>query len=212
MSKEIGVNFKTRIPEFADDASIEEAFKLYHYGIDNYTVQPIPNNSIEGHFLSISDDIEILQGSVESLDERKVNFISLASEPNTIISENTTTIPLTIKAIASQSTNLQEWQNSSAITVANMSVGGYFSTSNYVSIGTLSVTSSIALNINIVNASNTGIVVKSASSQTSNLQEWQNHSSSVITSIDKDGTLRSTLPIYSGGGEVQTLSPLLLIG
>ena len=57
MSQPIGKDFPTRIPVFGDDASIQEAFSVYHFGVDNYTSQPIPENSIEGHFKSLNDRV-----------------------------------------------------------------------------------------------------------------------------------------------------------
>ena len=42
--------FDTKIPELDQTANIVEAFKLYHYGIDNYEGGSSPaNNSMHGH-------------------------------------------------------------------------------------------------------------------------------------------------------------------
>jgi hypothetical protein len=50
--------FDTKIPALTDTANIQEAFLLYHYGLDNYdgTTSPAAN-SIEGHFEAIDDRI-----------------------------------------------------------------------------------------------------------------------------------------------------------
>ena len=50
--------FDTKIPSLADTANIVEAFKLYHYGIDNYDgSSPPAANSIESHLVDLQDRI-----------------------------------------------------------------------------------------------------------------------------------------------------------
>ena len=209
MSQLIGQNFKTRIPEFTDDASIEEALKVYHYGVDNYTVEPIPDNSIEGHFRSLDSRIDSIESQIGGIDPSVpyVKFTSLSSVPNIIISETTSTIPLVVRAIASQTSSLQQWQNSSNSPVLSISVSGYLSTASYVGIGSITPVATTALNINVINPSNKGVVIRSAALQTANLQEWQNSSGSNLGWVDKDGS------IYSKGVEVSEIqNPFFLMG
>ena len=48
--------FDTKIPSLNDQANIVEAFKLYHYGIDNYTGSESPAaNSVHAHLKDIND-------------------------------------------------------------------------------------------------------------------------------------------------------------
>lgn len=207
MSQLIGQNFKTRIPQFSDDASIEEALKVYHYGVDNYTVESIPDDSIEGNFRSLDSRIDILESLVSGIEGGLVKFISQSATPNIITGETTTTIPLTVRAIASQTVSLQQWQNSSNTAVASLSVAGYFSTAGYMSVGSMTPATNTALNINIINPSNKGIVIKAASAQTGNIQEWQNNTATTISWVDAQGT------IYSRGTEVgDGQNPFLLMG
>ena len=207
MSQLIGQNFKTRIPQFSDDASIEEALKVYHYGVDNYTVEPIPDDSIEGNFRSLDSRIDNLELLVDGIEDGIIKFISQSSQPNVITGETTSTIPLSVKAIASQTVSLQQWQNSSSSAVASIATSGYFATAGYASIGSITQVATTALNINIINPSNKGIVVRAAASQTANLQEWQNSSGTVLSRVDIDGT------IYSRGTELgDGQNPFLLMG
>lgn len=201
MSQLIGQNFKTRIPEFTDDASIEEALKVYHYGVDNYTVEPIPDDSIEGNFRNLNTRIAAVEAQIGGIDPLipYVKFTSLAANPNIIVSETTSTIPLTVRAIASQTSNLQQWQNSSNNPVLSISVSGYLSTASYIGIGSITPVATTALNINVINPSNKGIVIRSAASQTANLQEWQNSSGNNLGWVDRFGS------IYSKGVEVSEI-------
>lgn len=207
MSQLIGQNFKTRIPEFADDASIEEALKVYHYGVDNYTVEPIPNDSIEGNFRSLDTRIDALELLVDGIEDGIIKFVSQSLDPNIITAETISTIPLTIKAIASQTSSLQQWRNSSDSPVASLATSGYFATAGYLSVGSITQVATTALTTNIINPSNKGIVVKAAASQTANLQEWQNSSGTVLSRVDASGT------IYSRGTELgDGQNPFLLMG
>lgn len=192
MSQEIGLNFKTRIPTFGDDASIEEALKVYHYGVDNYTIGDADPKSIEGHFKSLDERLDTVETLVSGGLTGFVRTISLSSSPNIITSQTISTIPITVRAIASQTSALQEWQNSSSSTVAKVSAGGYITTLSYFGVGTLTETSSIAANINIIGSSHKGIVVKGSPGQTGNFQEWQNSSGTSLATIFSEGSLSSS--------------------
>jgi len=196
LSQPVGQTYKSRVPSFGDDASIVEALHVYHYGVDNYTTQPIPNDSIEGNFRSINDRVTTVEGQVSALGTTYVEQVSLSATPNIITGQTTTTVPITIRAINSQTSALQQWQNSSSTSVATMSTAGYFSIAGYQSIGSITASLTTALNVSIINASHVGLGIKSQSSQTGNLQEWQDSSGTAISWVDKDGA------IYSKGSEV----------
>jgi hypothetical protein len=178
VTQPVGLNFKSLISTLGDDASIEEAFKVYHYGVPNYSSQPIPDNSIEGNFRKLS--------------ENTIARLSSASLPNNITSVNASTIPLTITAASGQSQSLQRWQNSSGTMVSSISPIGY------LGIGNNTMPTTVALDIIINNSAHKGIVIKSASSQNFNIQEWQNSSGIPLSWVDSDGR------IYSQGDEVST--------
>lgn len=206
MSQSVGQVYKSRIPTLGDDASIQEALRVYHYGVDNYTTQTIPDDSIEGNFRSIGTRVSVIETTLSSAISSYVSRISNSSIPNVITAQNTTTVPLSIRAIASQTSNLQQWQDSSSTVVARISIGGSFSTSGYISVGSVSLSSSTAFSVNIINSSHKGIIIKPAVGQTANLQEWQNQSSQAISWVDSNGKF------YSSGDQVQTINPFLLIG
>lgn len=212
MSQVVGLNFKSKIPTLGDDASIQEALRVYHYGVDNYSSQPIPVDSIEGNFTAIDGRVTSIETTLSTFGNSFVRLISPSSSPNIITAQSITTIPLTIKAIASQTSVLQAWQTSSGTNIASISTGGAFGISGYSSIGSTTVSATIASSINIIGSSHKGITVKSAASQSANLQEWQDQSGSPITIIDKDGEIVSNKNIYAKNGEVQTMNPFLLMG
>lgn len=187
MSQVVGLNFKSKIPTLGDDASIEEALRVYHYGVDQYSGQPIPEDSIEGNFSALDQRVTSIEGTLTVFNSSFVRLNSLTATPNVIVAQSTTTVPLTVRAIASQTSVLQAWQNSSSGNIATMSTGGAFGISGYISVGSTSVSSSVASSVNIVNASHKGIVVKAASSQIANLQEWTDNAGGVLASINGSG-------------------------
>ena len=56
--------FDTKIPSLTDQANVVEAFKLYHYGIDNYTGTGAPSSdSVHAHFKNINDRLTSVETS-----------------------------------------------------------------------------------------------------------------------------------------------------
>jgi hypothetical protein len=57
--------FDTKIPSFGQTADIVEAFRLYHYGKENFiTGQDVPaDNSIYAHLVKLRDDVEFLENA-----------------------------------------------------------------------------------------------------------------------------------------------------
>lgn len=182
MSQIVGSTFRSRIPTFNDDASIEEALRVYHYGVDNYSTQPIPNDSIEGNFRTLTTNLN-------TLDLAAVKRVSLTSAPNIITSQATNVTPITIRAIASQTNPLQVWQNSSSTAVGQITTAGAMFLASTLALGSTVTTSSSYLFVNQASAETKGIIVKAAASSTANLQEWQNNSGTAISWVDKNGYL-----------------------
>lgn len=200
MSQPIGLNFRSRIPTFSDDASIEEALKVYHYGVDNYSSQAIPTDSIEGHFTALENRIAATEFSISQLSEIFIEEVSSATDPNEITPANSSIVPLSIRGAASQTAPLQRWQSNSSVNLATLFANGGASFANYVSIGDIAQAVSNALNIQVGNSSHIGIVVKAASGQSANLQEWQSSAGSVLARVSSTGTM------FSNNVQVVTLS------
>lgn len=196
MSQPVGYQYKSRIPSFSDDASIVEALKVYHYGVDNWTTEPIPNDSIEGNFRTLHDEVDTINGVIAGLGNTYIEQISSSATPNVITAQGTTTIPITIRAVASQTAALQQWQNSASTVVGSISTGGFINIAGYATIGSTTQASTVGVQVEIINAAHKGIVIKAQSSQTSNLQEWQDNSGTAISWVDKDGR------IYYNGDEL----------
>lgn len=208
-SEELGLNFRSKMPTFDSDASIQEAIKVYHYGVDDYTGQTIPRDSIEGHLTAISASVVANTNSIVNLGTIYVEEMSSVADPNEIYAQTQNVVPLTIKAAANQIVPLQRWVNSSNTPQAVIFNDGGISVQGYATIGSVpaSTPATIALNITIADPSHRGIIVRSSGSQTANLQEWQNSSASVMARVDSFGK------IYSNNGltgtntdEVTTIS------
>lgn len=191
MSQVIGSTFRSRIPTFNDDASIEEALRVYHYGVDNYSTQPIPNDSIEGNFRTLTTNLS-------TLDAGAVKRVSLTSVPNVITAQATNVIPITVRAIASQTTPLQVWQNSSSTAVAQLTAVGSMFLKETLSLGSTTTSTESYLFVNQASSSVIGATIKAASDATANLQEWQNNSSNTIASVSPSGKFSTSGYISSG--------------
>lgn len=190
-SDEVGLEFKSRMPRFSSDASIQEAISVYHYGVNEYTSQDIPDESIEGHFRSLRDRILANETSIISLGETYVQKTSVAATPNIVYTESATVVPLTIKGFANHQVSLQKWTNSSNSTVAAVFPNGSASFKGNVSVGSQNESTTTALKIEPLNDSHIGILVSAKALQTANLQEWKNPAGVTASWVDKDGRIFS---------------------
>lgn len=205
MSQEVGYQYKSRIPTLSDDATIVEALKVYHYGVDNWTTEPIPNDSIEGNFRTLTDDVVTIQGQLSSLNY--VQLVSQTASPNVVTGQGTTIVPITIRAIASQTSVLQQWQNSSSVNVGSISTGGFTNIAGYITVGSTTQSTTTGVSVVIGSAAHKGVVIKAQSSQTENLQEWQDNSGAALTWIDKDGIM-----YYNGERVTGDQQPFFFMG
>lgn len=196
MSQPVGLNYKSRIPELQDDASIEEALRVYHYGVDNYSTQEIPNDSIEGNFRTLTNRVAANETAISSLGTTFVEQVSASATPNIVTPQTSTTVPLTVRGNSLQTGNLQQWQNNSETNLAVVFSDGSSSFNGYVSVGNNAKSSNVALNIRISDPSHSGIVVKAKEFQSGNIQEWQDFNGNAKSWIDKDGR------IYYNGDEI----------
>jgi hypothetical protein len=214
MAQNIGINAPTRIPTFGDDASIEEALRKYHYGIDQWSGDPVQNNlGMDGNFKAVKDRLTAAETAIADIVGDGGGFVrseSRASSPNTIVPQNENIVALTINAKTSGQTEpLQRWRNSSLNNVAVVFPSGAASFRRYLTVGDNNVLQSttVGINLSLNHASHKGIVIKAAMSQTENLQEWQNSSGQAISWIDKEGRVYYRNDELSGG-----FNPLFLIG
>lgn len=205
MSQPVGSVYKSKIPTLGDDASIEEALRVYHYGKDNYAAgQEIPDDSIEGNFRTLSTSISGLQSTISALTTQFVKLTSETLSPNVIVPQSVSTVPLTVRAIPLQTANLQNWENSSNISVAMISTAGSLALAEYLSAGSTTISSTIGFSLNIINSLHRGIVVRAAGSQTGNLQEWQNNSSTILSVIGPTGSFSTSGYISSGSSTLSS--------
>ena len=196
MSEEVGYEYKSRISTLSDDATIVEALKVYHYGVDNWTTEPIPDDSIEGNFRSLNDDVTTINAALSALGTTYLEQVSLTATPNVVTGQSVATVPITLRAIAAQTAALQQWQNSSSVNVGSVSTGGFTNIAGYITVGSTTQSTTTGVNVVLGNAAHKGIVVKAQAAQTDNLQEWQDNSGTAISWVDPDGK------IYSSGDEV----------
>ena len=197
MSQSVGVTYKSKIPSFGDDSSIVEAFRLYHYGIDNYSTGSPAANSIEGNFSSLSASVTATDTRITN---EAVKLTSITASPNTIVPQSNATIPLIIRGASSQSANLLDIQSSASATLAKITSNGSMSTVGYASIGDIAIGSTTSLKITIANAAHKGITIKTASGQTENIQEWQDSTGTAMSWVTSDGLF------YQQGVQVGTES------
>ena len=112
-------------------------------------------------------------------------------------------LPLRVRGAASQSANLQEWQNSAGTVLGFMDSAGRMYAGTYLG-GSISSSIGAHLAIGTSAAGNIGAVIRGSASQTANLQEWQNSAGTVRALVDANGNLsvanqNITFSVFGGG-------------
>jgi hypothetical protein len=117
---------------------------------------------------------------------------------HTITNDAVGNIPLTLKAIASQTADMFQLQNSGGAASFGVSSGWSLYT---VGQGRFGGNSNLGAQLNVLSstATNIGAVIRGATSQTANLQEWQNSAGTVLAGITPAGNLNITQQVRVGG-------------
>jgi hypothetical protein len=115
-----------------------------------------------------------------------------------VLSVSAGTVGAVIRGAASQSANLQQWQNSGATALASVDASG-FGNFTRVSAGGATDLGYGAMSVNTGGTATIGLVIRGASGQTASLQEWQNSGGTLLSNITSSGVIRSTLSMQSLG-------------
>ena len=94
-------------------------------------------------------------------------------------------VPLIVKAAASQTANLQQWQNSAGTVLAKVDSTG---TAQFLGLNVQGTGSGI-VNIGTAASVYVGLIIKGVASQSANLQEWQDSSGTILSSISSGGVV-----------------------
>jgi len=190
MPQQIGEIYKSLVPSLSDDASIEEAFQMYHYGTATYNGNNLQPQSMERHIIDLNENISRIDGSISSLENVYIEQVSSSIRPNLIVSQDSITVPLTIRGSFSQSSVLQRWQKNtgSVATVAQITSIGSAGFDGYISIGSTTPPLETGLSVTLT-GNHKGVTVKGAFAQTEDLQQWQNSSGSALSRIDYLGNI-----------------------
>jgi len=128
-------------------------------------------------------------------------------------SSSASTAALIVKGAASQSANLQEWQNSAGTSLVSVSSDGTIrGGGSFLVDGTYGITNiraatlGASLNVGTGYLAQQGIIVRGAASQISNLQEWQNSAGTVLARVDSNGSIYSGLNLYVSNAALFTTS------
>jgi len=109
----------------------------------------------------------------------------LGANVNILVSSSTQK-GIVVQGASSQTANLQEWQNSSGTVNARIDAYGTFQNGTAGGYGAW-------INVQPAQASDKGIIIRGAASQTANLQEWQNSAGTVLARINAGGVIKSSI-------------------
>ena len=130
----------------------------------------------------------------------------------TVTTPSAASIPLITKGAASQTANLQEWQNSAGtantLVRADGSIGAPSISNQGGGAAPYLVLGSTVFTLYPNTSTNIGLVVKGAASQTADLQQWQNSAGTVLAKITSAGNITAPSATLNGStsGTTQILS------
>lgn len=150
----------------------------------------VPRLSIQG----------VGSGTADTYGPDLININDLSID---ILSGNTARIPLTVKGLAGQTADLQQWQDSAGVMLAKVEPTGRAQFAGTSLIPATVNNSGLAV---FGNPSQTGVVsyFRSGSSSTATLTEWQDSAGATLTKVGSDGAITMTAQ--------GTLRPSILIG
>jgi hypothetical protein len=165
-----------------------------------------------------------------------------------VVSNSSTQIGAIIRGAASQTANLQEWQNSAGAVLARFTSSGDLNARAFLPLGTTTaslgmtqpateelafytsstqrlriastgeigvganpITGSVFY-VNSVAAANIGLVVRGATSQTGNLQEWQNSGGTILARVNSAGQFVGDGSQLTGIAAGESISSFMLMG
>ena len=120
-----------------------------------------------------------------------------------IVSTAPANIGAVIRGAASQTANLQEWQDSTGANLALMTSGGFLHGTGFrIKQNANSTISSAQGSIEIQGSTVRGLVIVAAASQTADLQQWQNSAGTVLAKVDASGIGTFAQGSFAGGAAI----------
>ena len=151
-----------------------------------------------------SSDGASVTGSVR-YDGNVINFGGVeASYYMTATAGTSTNVPMTVYGKSDHTANIQEWRKLGEVdprAVINQ-YGDLYLPGSAIQIGTSYLTSKISI---APGAAESGIVIRGASGQSANLQEWQNNTPTTVASVSPSGVITGST--FSGSGASLTSIP-----
>ena len=138
----------------------------------------------------------LLIGGVANINGGGAPYMNFGTTNFSLYPNTASNIGLIIKGAASQTANLQEWQNSS---------GGVDTA--ITSTGRLSVRTTLAdagLNVGAPSAATVAAIIRGFTSQSANLQQWQDNGGTVIARLTASGSFLSAARVSAGSSTVAT--------
>jgi hypothetical protein len=110
---------------------------------------------------------------------------------NAVLSVNpfgATQVGAVIRGAASQSANLQEWQDSAGTLITRIAAQGQLGTTARITVGQTTISTAGQLSV-VGNTDRVQMAVVGNNPQTANLQEWQNSAGTVRAKVDANGNV-----------------------
>jgi hypothetical protein len=215
--------FDTKIPSLNDQANIVEAFKLYHYGLDNYTGAEAPAaDSIHAHLSDFNTRLElqestpsgggVVQTAIPHLLVRADNTTTVLPEGYIWVDQDGTVPSVTAAGVVSYlndepspATHGQVWIDKD-YNIAPVNISAYAPTANPVFTGTVTAPTLNSTTLTATSASATNLTVTGATN-IAEVTETVNTLSFVSGSVT--GNYNDSAIFYTSSGTIANFGVIL---
>jgi hypothetical protein len=116
----------------------------------------------------------------------------------TVLNTTAANVGAVIRGAASQSANLQEWQDSAGTLITRIAAQGQLGTTARITVGQTTISTAGQLSV-VGNTDRVQMAVVGNNPQTANLQEWQNSAGTILASITSSGNVRAVNGLLTNG-------------
>ena len=190
--------------------TVQNAPAFTQYSTNNAAINVIAANFLRGNtvgnamYIGQLGDAANGVAAISFLNTSTTQVFSIGQTGSLVSTlSNAASTGLIVKGAASQTANLQEWQNSAGTALGYMGAAGQLKGVT-VSAGSDNLGAAFSAFTN--GAGNKGIIVRATAPQTANLQEWQNSAGSVVANITASGGAAANYYNSTGGQFLLTYS------
>lgn len=181
---------------FAIRGEVSQTADLQQWQDSAGIVKAYVNSSGQSFFQNVGTNTRSYMSDISDVTATRMNMsFNSASFGLQLANVQASAPVLVVKGAASQTADLQQWQNSTGTVLANINASGTINTSaRFVTNGSTSA----RVDIGTLASTNVGLGIRAVASQSANLTEWQDSAGTILARIGSTGAVVSSMGGWFG--------------